>query len=151
MKPILLFCVFTFLCFFKASSCYCVLGTMSDAFKNSDLIISGIVISVRDQSEKQELNYNKIYTVQILKLFKGNYRRKTVEIASGFRDDDCGFVFSVGEKYIIFARRNRGYSVRSNLPIHSFFTDECTRTKVYTEKEVEEIKKFKRKHFFWWF
>jgi hypothetical protein len=149
-KIILLISVFTFFLSKDANCCYCVSGTMSDSFKNSNLIIIGTVLSVRDESPKRELNFYKIYTVQIEKLYKGHYRRKTVEIVSGAGDEDCGFYFKHGEKYIIFARIFIGSSSKISFPNKSFFTDECTRTKKYNEKEVEEIKKYKRKHLFWW-
>jgi hypothetical protein len=150
MRTITLVTLFTLFIKITANCCYCVPGTMSDSFKKSKLIISGTVISVRDESPKRELNFYRIYTVQIEKLYKGHYRRKTVEIVSGAGDEDCGFYFKQGEKYIIFARIFIGSSSKIGFPNKSFYTDECTRTKKYNENEVEEIKKYKRKHLLWW-
>jgi hypothetical protein len=150
MRTITLVTLFTLFIKLTAYCCYCVPGTLSDSFKNSSLIFKGLILSVRDEFPKPERSYHRIYTVQIEKLYKGYYRRQTVEIVSGAGDEDCGFYFKQGEKYIIYTRIFKGSSSKNSFPNNFFFTDECTRTKRFNEKEVEEINKYKRKHLFWW-
>lgn len=150
MRIITLAFLFTLFIKVTANCCYCVPGTMSDSFKNSSLIFKGLILSVRDEFPKPERSYHRIYTVQIEKLFKGHYKRKTIEILTGYGDDDCDINFKVREKYIIYARLYNESSNKNNFKLKSFITDECTRTKRFNEKEVEEINKYKRKHLFWW-
>lgn len=135
----------------NANCCYCLdSATISSSFKQSNLIFKGLILSVRVDNSKRELSYYRIYTVQIEKLYKGHIRHEIVEVLTGFGDGDCGINFEIGKQYIIYSSMDRKFSLNNNLPIDSYFTNECTRTNVFEEQEVEEIKKYKRKHLFWW-
>lgn len=134
----------------NANACTCgASNTMSEAF-NSDLIFKGTVLNSRFENQKSKRFINMIYTIQVEKIYKGHYKSKIIEIISPSSDEECGFEFDLNKQYIIYSWNKREYSIIHNLPKNSFYTNKCTRTNQYQVKEEVEIKKFKRKHFFWW-
>ena len=151
MKIIALISTFSLIISKNANCCYCIdSAIISDSFKNSSLIFNGLILSVRDESPKPERSYYRIYTVQIEKIYKGHYQRKTIEILTGYGDGDCGIEFNIGEKYIIYASIQSLNLSKKNTKTKTYYTNECTRTNRFNENEVAEIKKYKRKHLFWW-
>ena len=120
--------IFFFLANNIYSYCCTCLGpeTMEEDFKQSAYIFEGTVISkeivwVKDtlypilvekgylksgSTERDSVQLVRT-TIQIEKRFKGRIKNDQIIIYAGFGDIDCGFTFTVGQKYIVFASQNR--------------------------------------------
>jgi hypothetical protein len=123
---------------------------MHQSFKESSAIFDGKIISVRDFETNYFSISLKIYSVQVENIYKGRLSKDTIEIISGLGDGDCGFLFEIGQKYILYCYIDEEFSVKVNLDPKSLSTDICKRTKRASSDEINEIKKYKRKHLFWW-
>jgi hypothetical protein len=156
-----LFIILTFVLtglFNSASACSCIgETTVKDAVKSADAVVFGQIISSEtiktydtlDLGENVPKNSNLYMMVEVrfkvlvLKKHKGKFKADTLTIVTGVGGGDCGYMFEVGKKYVIYAydTRDNGLHKPKKLPAHTFFTDICTRTTFDTEKENIEIKK----------
>lgn len=132
-------------------ACDCVgRATVEEGVKSSDLVVTGKIISkeiiltndtidfgLKEDSTKNILilPINKAkYKLIVLKKFKGNLQQDTLTIITGVGGGDCGFEFTVGQKYIIYAQKIKS-------PWDTYHTNTCSRTVSYDTKEIEAIKK----------
>jgi hypothetical protein len=155
MRTFLLFSVFTILLQKNANSCTCfgassISESIKESFKESNLIIKGDVLAVKDFSINPIFAGFKVFTISIENIYKGRYRKATIDVITGEGGGDCGYPFSIGEKYIIYTNFDSELSAKNNLTLKSYYTDICTRTTPSNLNEIEVIKKYKRKHIFWW-
>lgn len=128
-----------------------------DEIKNSDVLFVGAILdqenriiegppimraSIADGKKKMlPTSHQTIrYRLLIESVYKGKISRDTITIISGEGGGDCGIVFEVGEKYIVYGRKRSffGRPIEKN----AYWTDICTRTTRYDKSEVDDIEKF---------
>ena len=73
--------------------------------------------------------------------YRGISRSDTIMIRTEMTSFDCGYSFQIGEKYIVYGY-NPTREPRAFAPKFAFFwTDNCTRTTPFNEKEKQKINK----------
>ena len=158
---------------FNGLACGCIgESSVQTEYKSSDLVVIGKVIDVKTikiwsdttfaiwkynpeidtisfEQYKFEEQLNGIhmleYSVVIEKSYKGANINDTLKIWTGYGHGDCGFQFSIGKKYLIYAQDEYKveYTIkklgRSKKELHGIFrTDICSRTALL-ENSVEDL------------
>lgn len=133
-------------CINIASACGCVqIGNPSpqEAIKTTDLVFSGKVVHIDtvETAINELVGFTKkeiFYTFSIQEVIKGKKRLKQLRIKSGQIDaDDCKYIFSLNESYIVFAN----YSSKSKKRQRSAKTNICTETQEFTEAMMKSLRK----------
>ena len=136
--------------------------SLKDAFYNSAKIVIGTIIDHQaiieiDTAEYYRLVDKGIQETQAVRVtsggfsqytmvlsessYKGVFKSDTLVIRTGLTSGTCGFSFQIGEKYIVYGY-NPTSEARAFTPKYDFFwTDNCTRTQVYGEKEGNKLVK----------
>ena len=125
--------------------------TVKDAIKNSDIVITGKIIS-KEMINTKDTTTNSMpfdrtemkYTIVVAHKHKGEFKSDTLTIITGTGGGDCGFGFEVGKKYIIYGSNDRNNNSQKPKKIlkNTYWTNICTRTVLYNDKEFQEIKKY---------
>ena len=81
-------------------------------------------------------------------VYKGITAADTINIITSESGTRCGFVFLSNRQYIIYGTANddmfpQKEFVRFTDSNQTYWTNHCTRTKIWSQKEEIEIKKFK--------
>jgi hypothetical protein len=135
--------------------------TVAQSVKYSDVVFSGIVISktettnheslgIQFTGDTSELYFNgrkfpvAVIKIVLLKKLKGQLLGDTVTILTAAGGSSCGSHFVVGQKYIVYAAITGGYTIGDSLKGRTsdnktFWTNQCTRTKIWKKEEEEEI------------
>lgn len=91
------------------------------------------------------------YTIVVEDRLKGGRRKDTLVVRTGFGHGDCGFQFRIGEKYLIYARHEKGIKYnheilnRTRKELRGIYrTTICTRTKLmsFAAEELTELSTF---------
>ena len=153
-----------------ALACSCGQSSVKDAYKNSDIVISGQIISVTeeyfsdsasikemiglptDQLDKHKrVNglYLKKVLIEVETVFKSQTTNDTLTIYTGAGGGDCGYRFKTGQKYIIYGDQESYFgrvSKNKNFPSEQniYWTNICTRTQEYNQAEISELEKIKK-------
>lgn len=90
------------------------------------------------------------YDFRILEVYKGKISKDTISIYTGIGKGDCGIRFEVGDKYIIYAKKETYFGQQNNdfkypKGKNHLWTDICSRTTKFNEEEIAQIEKFVRK------
>lgn len=94
------------------------------AAANADAVFYGtVVLGLLDEDDNQ-----KIYQIKIEAQFKGP-KRDEIEVRTGLSSAVCGYDFSIGGKYLVYAHEHDG----------TFSTNICTRTRPDGRLEVERL------------
>jgi hypothetical protein len=118
-------------------------NTIFTEFEQSDMVISGKVISIKPYSAKISPKYGdpflwKLYevTFQVENKFK-NCNSKQITVYTGTGGGDCGFTFKVGKKYIVYSYNDTELLKNTSM----FLTDYCSRTclKTFNWKELSTL------------
>jgi hypothetical protein len=164
-----MFRIFLFLCSLialtnlRATACSCVgTSTVAGELKRADFVVVGKVkartrvtasailkganqVAGLSASDTTFLFYQYRYTVEVEEVYKGIRQEKTVEIFTGGGGGDCGVRFAVGSRYVIYARLQRTFFVRTSgqqVEVNPFLTtDICTRTKEADKAEIADLRK----------
>ena len=176
-----LFILFSFLLVTSTTwACSCIgKNDINKEFKASDLVIIGTVVDsqvVQIWSDtnhffthKKDSLFNEApplftiflkdvysiklieYTVIITESLKGSKKSDTVLVRTGFGGGDCGFQFTIGESYLIYAKDeykikyNEDKLKRSKKEVKGIFrTNICYRTKSIS-KATEELSHLRKK------
>jgi len=135
----------------EAFSCSCM-GTESvkKAFKRSEIVFVGTVISSQPYELKQEplgegfvdIYYHNEVTFEVSEWFKGT-STATQKIYTGAGGGDCGFYFEVGEQYIVYATLDGVYK---ELGTSKMQTNICDRTNKLSElaEDLSQLRKRKK-------
>lgn len=153
-------------------ACSCVgKSTVKGAYKSSDIIMSGEVVSLTDEflpdsAKIKEMialgistdNQNKwLYGYSVKKvlikvdnILKGQLISDTLTIITGLGGGDCGFEFKLGQKYIIYGFNKNYFNVNfKNQDVingqNVYWTNICTRTQEYNRNEFEKLVKLRNK------
>lgn len=141
--------------------CSCV-GTSSvnEAIEWSDVVVMGKILSKEliklirppEFSAEDSLTSPKIFTPKVAKYtllvnsgFKGEFKSDTLEIYTGLGGGDCGFRFEIGRIYLVYADQNPYILLSDDWSYPTgkdiYWTNICTRTQIFDENEMKEIKK----------
>lgn len=115
-------------------ACSCVLPLpaipleqqVREARKQANAVFVGNVLAVNEDQDK----FVMVVKFQIERSWK-QIRAQEIVITTGRGHGDCGFPFTVGMKYLVYA-----YSADDG----KFSTGICSRTKKVSENETQEIK-----------
>jgi hypothetical protein len=166
--------IFSVLIYTGSMACTCVgESSIESEYKNSDLVSVGEVVGVqrvkiwsdttyaiwkynpetdtvsleRYKFNEKQYGYHLLeYSIVIEKAYKGASVADTIKIWTGFGHGDCGFHFSLGKKYLIYAQDEHKVTYthekigRSKKELEGIFrTDICRRTALLKES-YDDIK-----------
>jgi len=133
-------------------ACDCVLSGVKEAVKRSDAVLVGTVLSVTKMEARSldVLPYFQLYVrrteIKVEQTFKGRMVSDTVVIYTEVEGVDCGIDFLRGQRYIVYGYRdNREYRsgrVTGPKPLYGrgvYWTNTCTRTRLFEEAEVKAL------------
>lgn len=109
-------------------------GTLIDVLENT----------VEDTDSFYYLTYE--YTFLVENMYKGEIRQDILVVKTGGGGGDCGYHFTVGKKYVVYANL---ITSDENTPAENqqiLITGICHRTRPYDKDEIEEIEKFLQKN-----
>jgi hypothetical protein len=147
-----------------AQGCSCVgIPSVAAAFKEADFVVVGTVKARTRVSASTVLGgakrfpnlsasdtlffgYRYAYTVEIEEVYKGDKRKRVVEILTGAGSSDCGVQFRVGSSYVIYAYCRRSLEVAGGpIDIPPFLaTHTCTRTTPVNNAELKALRRVAR-------
>ncbi len=162
MKNLVLIVVLTFVNLQSSIACTCgPEETISAAVKYYDVIFSGQVISVSYETNQDSIGYliigdtsnfnpkwiispTAVIKIKLDKTYKGQLTTDTITILTPMGGGSCGYDFSIGRKYIVYATIYDELVVYSQVKKRSinnntFWTNECTRTREWNLTEENEI------------
>lgn len=152
-------------------ACSCIgESTVEGAYKSSDIVISGQVISTTEEylpdsasikemialgipADKLDKRLNGYYLKNVLikvdRVFKGQTTSDTLTIYTGMGGGDCGYRFKAGQKYIIYGDTKSylaDFSKNQDLPKgrNIYWTNICTRTQEHNRNEIKDLEKIKK-------
>ncbi len=132
----------------QASPCSCVgEANPKEAFEAADRVFRGKVLRVEafdvsvtlfgsDSNHKVPF---KRYTIQIERILKGKILRRQIAVTTGVGHGDCGFNFTEGKEYIIYATWRTQFLNDEQTVRRFLYTDICTRTTDDVEDELKAI------------
>lgn len=115
-----LFIIGTFPSSSKACSC-AELPSVGDEFARSEAVFSGKVIDVKE-SRGLKGSSSKSVLFEVTNTWKGVHKSQMI-ISTGLSSGDCGFDFSEGQEYLVYAHKSTMYGSKS------LVTTTCDRTK----------------------
>ena len=131
---VVLSCLFSVAMFFTSDvlACSCEIPRPNDSVaemtrkerKASSAVFLGEVLSVVKVSELEN-----VAKIRVEVKWKG-VKTSEVNVSTGIGGGDCGFLFEVGEKYLIYVSKSKNGAFTTNI---------CSRTKPLSEAR-EEIK-----------
>lgn len=86
-----------------------------------------------------ETNIIRRYDLLVEKVYKGEIRKDTVIIYSGFTEEYGAFEFEVGKKYIVYGEKNAHLGSITRKGESIFWTHQCRRTRLYNMDEIGEL------------
>ncbi|MEW5677260.1 hypothetical protein ABGT15_13175 [Flavobacterium enshiense] len=124
-------------------ACSCITANRENAVINTDVIISGKILSQENLSVKNKRDRDFTatvtkYTVLVIENLKGKLKKDIITIYGAA--SNCAYNFQVGESYIIFAIYKNRHLTDSKKVKKFIFTNKCTRTAKFDEQEIEKIK-----------
>ena len=162
--------IFSVLIYTSSIACTCIGESLVDIeYKNSDLVSIGEVIGVKRvkiwsdttnaiwkynpdidtvsleqfKFDEEQYGFHLLeYSIVIEKAYKGASVNDTIKIWTGYGHGDCGFHFTVGKKYLIYAQDEHKLTYtekklgRSKKELEGIFrTDICRRTALLHDSE----------------
>ena len=153
---------------FDALCCTCgPLKSIKEEFHQVQKIISGTIIERSLIISMDSIEYKRLvkngmgetqarrfttggysqYKIVLSKTYKGTFRSDTLLILTGLTSGSCGFNFQVGEKYIVYGYPPSKKQVENPEPMLSIWTNNCTRTKQFNDKESKKLTKLAKHNF----
>jgi hypothetical protein len=140
-------------------------ASVESAIKYSDIVFKGTVLSdtvlsnlsdygVMMRGDTSVSTYKwitipvRVYTVKVDLVYKGVAAADTINVITSKSGTRCGFLFLNNKQYIIYGTANddmfpqKGFA-RFADNNQTYWTNHCTRTKIWSQKEEIEIRKFK--------
>lgn len=141
---IIFICIWIFSAY-EGYGCTCIgSSTVKSEFKESDVVVVGTLLenrllTIRDSLMPAGWKTERMqYTFRISTIYKGKKLDDTIVITSGLGKGDCGFVFSLGEEYILYCNYMDRYYRTGDKVKKFLYTDICTRTR--SAKDHDELK-----------
>lgn len=111
------------------------------AFKNTDFVFTGKVIKVFQKRIREGkdifLEGEKTVVLEIIGDFKNNIRKKNLTIKTGMANGDCGVIFQIGEKYIVYAVFTKTYNSKNQYIKTEIHTKDCSRTTLLSKENSD--------------
>lgn len=151
-------------------ACSCVgYPTVEDQIKSADAVVVATALTKEitlvkdfeliklfspDSSARDKFPYSLSmakYKFKVETVYKGNTKSDTIEVMTGLGGGDCGNRFDIGARYIIYGSTDSymnnidnkfDYPTATNL----FWTNICTRTRLYDQVEIDAIEKVKKRN-----
>lgn len=124
-------------------------GTLKQSFKRADFVavvqvIDVVSVPVVTREDKERFRGVYKFRVTVETLFKGHVSKDTVFIYSP-PPGECTVNMVPGKRYIVYCYKHDFYQRRfkTDAPLKGrniWWTNKCTRTKLYNEIEIESIK-----------
>ncbi len=83
-------------------ACSCIELSHEEHFQRSDAVFRGLVKKSKVESGKRGRGDDEVLKIKVMEQWKGNLPR-VVKIRTYAQDAACGYPFSVGKEYLIFA------------------------------------------------
>ncbi|MBN7813715.1 hypothetical protein J0A68_22365, partial [Algoriphagus sp. H41] len=134
-------------------ACSCVgTETIKQAFKRSEIVFVGTVVSSQPYEQKQEplgggfidIYYHNEVTFEVTGWFKGKSTTSQI-IYTGVGGGDCGFHFEVGEQYIVYATKDGVYMELGNSKMQTNICDRTNKLSELTE-DLTELGKLQKRN-----
>lgn len=107
-------------------ACSCAFkGDVESEFHSSDAVFVGKVLSQAYNVEEEKY----VVTLQILKTFKGEWKKEEITIKTRMGAPSCGYNFSNSKNHVVYGNWINGV----------LETNQCTRSTSSVKKEVELI------------
>lgn len=153
MKSIANFIVVLLLCYSSnALACSCMPAlTVKEEILRSDFVFTGTVKAKNKFIIKtylpgiENLFNDTEFVFEIDALYKGRQMDKTVEVLTGSGGGDCGYMFEIGEKYIVYSRLVFPERLSYEMFEPYYITSICTRTQLYNETEIKGIQRIEKR------
>lgn len=139
-------------------ACSCIgQEDVEQAYRKADVVVLGTVIGVETLEVSYGLTivphfamYVNRYTVRVEHLFKGRSVSGTVVVVTGLGGGDCGFLFEMDKRYVIYGDDNGSNKTRmyADKPLKGrgiYRTNICTRTRAYDDAEVRDLEGLKQR------
>jgi len=149
---------------FSSFACKCkATKTIKEEYKSVDFVLVGKIlsidtISVLDSNLIASPTYNRIvhelprqsiqvvhYKLELTKTYKGVITKKLINIYSAPSDETCGFIFTVGNSYIVYGSKNTTMyfdDIGNYTPPNGeniVWVTRCGRTKLSNQEEIKVL------------
>src|SRR5262249_2290296 len=136
-----LFCVALFMTVFidDGVACSCQYGGTPPCqeYWKTDVVFAGRVVGVAKITIKEGADEfeQRLARIEVTETFRGEQAAKA-EVVTGLGLGDCGYVFNVGETYLIYAKRDKSDK--------RLYTSVCTRTRPISQaaEDLDYIRNF---------
>ncbi|MEP6945867.1 MAG: hypothetical protein ABJA02_08120 [Acidobacteriota bacterium] len=122
----------------NAFACSCVASPdpaetqIRAAFSNSEAIFSGKVVEIKESPADPT---RMIVRIKLAHSWKGSAKRE-IFISTAKESSMCGYLFQVGQKYLVYANQNK----------NDLWVQNCSRTAVFSDKgDANYLSKLKRR------
>ncbi len=120
--------------------------TIAESAQEREVIFIGKCIAGEFEDEgnlnsPETYKYKTIWTFEVQKIFKGNYKSKTIKIETGMGGGDCGVPFRLGASYLVYGgifKGNIGTGICSRTKIIGFYP---TRINDKAKKEIKVLER----------
>ncbi|WP_185146692.1 hypothetical protein [Chryseobacterium sp.] len=142
MKQILLLLLILFSS--DALACTCVRSSREGAIINSDVIISGKILSertIRVKTEAYPQNRSSLvkkYSVLVTEKFKGTLRKRKILLYGSL--GNCAYNFRVGENYLIYMIYRERHTNESSKVKKFLYANKCMRPSLIENDEIEKVR-----------
>lgn len=150
-------------------ACSCIgQRTVKEEIKYSDAILVGKIISkelvtladstaikmfTNDSTIAKGFPYETViakYELLLTSKYKGKTTVDTINIYTGLGGGDCGIRFEIGKNYVVYGRRETYFGqIYNDWPFpkgkNTYWTNICSRTTTESQKEIQEIEKYRKK------
>ncbi|MXW53122.1 MAG: hypothetical protein F4X44_02220 [Gammaproteobacteria bacterium] len=116
----------------NAWACKCKFPTVEEDFLNSDVVLSGKVLRIDSVADERRIKWDQddfLQTVEVeLELneaWKGTDETR-VTVLTALDEPSCGYDFSVGARYVVFARARKSGSGAGSSDIEALYTNLCS-------------------------
>lgn len=145
------------LTYYQVKACSCRQGTVEQGFVNADAVLVGRALkkeklfftdSTFSSNSPLQVGFAR-YDFLVTSILKGVLTKDTISIYTGLGNGDCGIIFILGEKYIIYGNEDSYFKNRKGFNLqksnNAFWTNMCLRTTFFNRQELRGIKKFAKK------
>lgn len=119
-------------------------------FKDADLVIIGKVIEIKEVNKDTLIKSSAdpvIYVFELKQIFKEEINTSFIEVVSAASSASCGYVFNLGEEYLVYARKSDFYKNTTHNKF-DFTTGLCSRNQklnILHKKEQRVLNRLKRR------
>lgn len=116
----------------SAWACKCSFPTVEDDFQNSDVVFSGKALRIDSVEDERRIERPKgrfLPTVEVEleldEVWKGKEETR-VTVLTAMHEPTCGFDFSIGKRYVVFAKARKLESDEDTNDAEALYTGLCS-------------------------